>query len=297
MELVIYKPTEQEFIQSIDFNYDDLKKQLGEALSKYEGLVYSESNIREAKTDRAKLNKFKDALETRRKEIKKACMAPYDAFEVKVKDLVAMVDKPILAIDTQVKAYEQVLKDEKLEGIKSFYADRVGELKDLVPFDRINNPRWMNVTYKEADIHKEIMDTFIKVESDLKVITEINSEYELQIKDTYLKNFDLTAALQEKTRLEEQAAKLAEFKKNQAEKEAALKASLEGKKFQKRSQTAEVSPESHPEANQEAKAEATLYTLDFRARGTRDQLMSVKKFMDDNGIKYGAVPKDEGRAS
>lgn len=281
MELVIYQPTESEFIKSIEFNHEELKQQLAEALVKYEGLVYSDINIKSAKADRANLNKFKEALETRRKEIKKACLAPYEAFELKVKELVAMVDKPIMAIDTQVKNYEQMLKDEKLEGIKQVYIDRVGDLAQLVPFDKIYNPRWLNTTYKGAEIEKEIIALFARIENDLRVIAELQSEYELQIKDTYLKNFDLTAALQEKTRLEEQAAKMAEYKRIQAERQA-------------NAEPAPEPPRVNPEPQQPEPEKANpIYVMDFRVWGTKEQIIALRQYLQNNGIKYGNVPKPE----
>ena len=289
MELVIYKPEEHDFLQSIDFNYEELKVQLAEALVKYEGLVYSDSNIRTAKSDRANLNKFKDALETRRKEIKKACLAPYEDFEVKVKDLVAMVDKPILAIDSQIKAYEQLLKDEKLDGIKQVYADRVGDLADLVPFDKIFNPRWLNTTYKGADIEKEIINLFAQVENDLRVISELGSPHENQIKRVYLTKLDLTAAMQEKTRIEEEEAKFAEYKRIEEERKAAQVKAREEKR-----EARPEPPKTEPVANRQPEYEIIepekVMHLDFRVYGTREQLLSVQQFLIDNGIRYGAVP-------
>jgi len=284
LELVIYNPTEDGFIQAIDFNHEELKKELATRLEKYNNLVYSESSIKEAKTDRASLNKLKEAIETRRKEIKAQCLKPYQDFEAKIKEIVAMIDKPIAAIDTQVKSYEQIKKDEKLEGIKTFYADKVMDLADLVSFEKIFNPKWLNATYKEADIQKEISDLFVKVESDIQVIRELQSEYEKQMVYAYLKNFDLTVALQEKKSQEEQAAKLAEYKRQQEE---------------KRRQQAPTPPPPAPEPLQQSKPEPEpinkpertekLYTLDFRVQGTATQIQALKQFLNDNGIKYGKV--------
>jgi len=70
MELVIYSPKDDEFLTNINFNYDELKQELAVRLDKYRNLVYSEDSIKEAKADRATLNKFKKAIEERRKEIK-----------------------------------------------------------------------------------------------------------------------------------------------------------------------------------------------------------------------------------
>lgn len=289
MELVIYSPKDDEFLTNINFNYDELKQELAARLEKYKGLVYSEDSIKEAKTDRAALNKFKGAIETRRKEIKKACLKPYEDFEVKIKDIVSMIDEPIEAIDKQVKAYEEIRKEEKLDGIKQFYADKVADLADLVPFDKIFNPRWLNVTYKETDIHKEITDLFTKVEDDLKAITELQSKYELQIIKAYLNDFDLTAALQEKKHLEEQAAKMVEYERIQKEREQVKREqAAQEEEAQPQSQApaapapAETKSVSDPAAEPEKK-----YVLAFRVKGTKEQLTALKRFLVENNIEYG----------
>lgn len=286
MELVIITPKETDFIQEIKFNNEEIKQELAVRLEKYNGLVYTNDSIKDAKTDRANLNKFKEAIETKRKEMKKQCLAPYEKFEAQIKEITAMIDKPILAIDTQVKNFEQIKKDEKLQGIKQFYTDKVADLATLVPFDKIYNEKWLNATYKEADIQKEITDLFAKVESELQIIAELGTEYEAQIKDVYLKSYDLTQALQEKKRLEEQAAKLAEYKRLQEEKA----------KEQAKEQPEEVKPEPkqaapEPPSYEPPTQQEKVFEVDFSIRGTADQLNALKKFMADNGIKFALIPK------
>ena len=66
-----------------------------------------------------------------------------------------MIDKPILAIDSQVKNYEQIVKEGKnWTALNSFYSDRVGGLKQLVPLTGYTIPKWLNVTYKGSEIEK-----------------------------------------------------------------------------------------------------------------------------------------------
>ena len=80
--------------KTIDFNFEELKGQLAESLALYTGLVVTEDGIKGAKEDRAKLNKLREALENKRKEVKRECMAPYTDFEAKVKELVGLIDQP-----------------------------------------------------------------------------------------------------------------------------------------------------------------------------------------------------------
>jgi hypothetical protein len=299
MELKVYSPTEDQFITDIKFNHEEIKQELAVRLEKYRGLVYTEDTIKEAKTDRASLNKFKDAIETRRKEIKKACLKPYEDFESKVKEIVAMIDEPIKAIDDQVKNFEQIKKDEKLSAIKQFFLDKVDDLEKLVSFEKVYNAKWLNVTYKETDIYKEITELLDRVRSDLEALNALETPNLMQLKDFYLKDFDLTATLQEKKRLEEQAAKLAEYKRQQEEKarqqqeEAKTVVIDENHGFENCKPGDRVVFGGNPVTASELDLPPQLITVDFRVQASREQLAALKQFLADNGIKYGRVPTCE----
>jgi hypothetical protein len=213
MELVIYKPTNDQFVKTIDFNFDELKKEITNALEKYQGRVYSDESIKDAKSDRATLNKFKEALESKRKEVKKQCLAPYEAFEKKIKELTALVDEPILAIDGQVKSYEQAKKDEKKAAITEYYEAHIGDLAPLLPLERVFNEKWLNATVKINAAQEEIDALISRIALDLQTISGLKSEFEVQIKDVYLRTLDLSAALNEKTRQETIKSEQEEYKR------------------------------------------------------------------------------------
>ena len=71
MELKIYSPQDTGFIQKIDWNYDELKKEIAAAIESYANSVYTDDMIKKAKEDRAKLNKVSDALKKERTRIRK----------------------------------------------------------------------------------------------------------------------------------------------------------------------------------------------------------------------------------
>jgi len=214
MELIIYN---QKPAEAIKFNFDELKKELTEGLEKYRGLVYDEKSISEAKKDRATLNNFKKAIEDKRKEVKKQCLEPYENFEKQIKELVALVDEPVLEIDKQVKSYEQKKRDEKEAEIKDYYTENIGELASLLPLERIFDSRWLNATCRDKEWQTATDAAIQRTTSDLQTIADLKSEFELQIKDTYLNTLDLSSALNEKTRLEQQKARLAEYEAKKAE--------------------------------------------------------------------------------
>ena len=81
MELRIYNPQDDGFIQKIEWNFEELKNEITVASEEYAVSVYTDDAIKAAKADRAKLNKFVDAMEAKRKELKKKVMVPYEQFE------------------------------------------------------------------------------------------------------------------------------------------------------------------------------------------------------------------------
>lgn len=231
MELIIYAPKEDGFIKSIDWNFEELKNEVAEKAAEYLNLVYSDDQIKEAKKDRANLNNFKKALDKKRKEVKAQVMEPYADFESKIKEITSIVDQAVLNIDTQVKGYEEGLRAEKEKRCKEIYAECIGDLDRIVSWETVFNPKWLNKTTTEKAIREEIEAFREKVDRELKTIEADTSEFVFEMKEEYLKTFDLARAMSVKQELEEAKAKKAIFeaeqKRIEAERQEALKREAE----------------------------------------------------------------------
>ena len=220
MELKIYNPQADGFLKAIDWNFEELKEEITKKSSDYLNLVYSDDQIKDAKQDRANLRKLVTALEDKRKEIKKEVMLPYEDFAVKEKELVEIINGAIENIDTQVKGYEEGLRQEKLAKVKEIYKECIGDLDRTIPFDKIFKESWLNVSTTLKSIKEEIITIREKIDGDLKIINAENSPYIYEMKEEYLKDFDLMAAMAKKQQLEDTAKKKAlyeEQKKQEAE--------------------------------------------------------------------------------
>lgn len=275
MELKILSPQEGGFVKEIRWNNEELKAEIAEKMQEYKSLAFTEETIKEAKADRAKLNKLRTAFEDERKRIKKLCMAPYDEFEKQVKELIALTDEPIRLIDSQIKEVEEQRRVEKKGKVLEFYESTIGSLRGVLPFEKVFRPEYLNATKSMKSITQEIQALIDRVNSDLDTIEGFGSKYELQIKDAYLKTLDLSTAMQEKARLEEVERRLAERwqeEQRRAEENAAREAA-EGKET----------------AQQTEKQESQLFRMDFRVWGTKDQIMGLRQYLIDNKIKFGKV--------
>lgn len=296
MELKILSPQEGGFVKEIRWNNEELKAEIAEKMQEYKSLAFTEETIKEAKADRAKLNKLRTAFEDERKRIKKLCMAPYDEFEKQVKELIALIDEPIRMIDGQIKEVEERRKVEKKGEILEFYESVIGVLKGILPFDRVFRQEYLNVSKSMKSIKEEIQALIDQVNSDLDTIEGFGSKYELQIKDVYLRTLNLSSAMQEKSRLEEVEHRLAE-RKQREERQAAEAVEMQRAAGQR--QTDEVAAaqtvqenasEKEAEAAQQKKEQVPeLFRMDFRVWGTKDQLMGLRQYLIDNKIKFGKV--------
>ena len=74
--------------EEFTFNYDELKTELLQKASVYETMVYTEDQIREAKADRANLNRLKKALNDERIRREKEYMEPFNKFKMQIAEII-----------------------------------------------------------------------------------------------------------------------------------------------------------------------------------------------------------------
>lgn len=300
MELRILSPMEDGFVKKIEWNNEELKEAISAKVQDYKGLQYTEETIKEAKKDKATLNKLRDAIETERKRIKKQCTAPYELFEKQVKEVLAIIDEPIQLIDSQIKEVEEQRRLEKKQKVLEIYEENIGNLKGILPFAKVFKNEYMNVSKSLKSITEEITALISKVNQDMDVIEELDTKYELQVKDMYVKTLDLSMALRENARLEEVERKLAE-RRAQQERERAEAEKRAAEEAQKRAEVQQQVAESIPEESdkreiveelqKEVVPDPQTVTLEFRVTATPEQLQKLKEFLKTNNIVYGPVRK------
>lgn len=284
MELRMSPENIQAALPVIGFNYDELKAELAERLQHYNGLVVTEDTIKDAKTDRANLNKLRTAIDTRRKEVKKAYMVPYNNFEAQCKELTALIDEPIKVIDDQLNEFDERRKQEKLKQVKDEYEILIPDAqKDIIPFDRIFDKRWLNSTMSILKVQDALRDWSKRVGADLIAMDAVDQEYRAAVRQKYIETLDIQKAI---GHVDELKAAQAAFERRQAEQAAlaekrAQEAEMRRLEAEKRAQEAATAQAQQPQ--QEA-PHLNRLILEFAI--TRDQAIALKEFLDQNGIKY-----------
>ena len=190
-------------------NFDEIKAFLDRRLDVYRNLVYSEDSLKTAKADKAQLNKLKKALDTRRKEIKAIYMEPYLRIEAQIKELTAMIDEPLQAIDGFVKGMEAEEKRQKREQIRLWYLGEARGLGDLAErvFDAPGfvESKWLNKTCKPAEWQRAVREKLAQAAADISSIQSTAGAHTTAVLTKYLDGMDLEAATAYKRELESTA--------------------------------------------------------------------------------------------
>ena len=283
MQIEIYKPHEGDNVQAVEWNYSELKQWLTDGLALYKGRVYDDSQMTEAKKNAAELRKLAAAIDGKRKDMKKKFLAPYEEFEAQAKELVGLIDQQVDEIAAQIKAHDDEAKARKLEQIKALYAEVFGDLAELIPFAKIENPKWLNVTYRIAQVETDLRAKAGAAHAALSSIKALSLDPELdsQVKHTYLETLDLSRALAAKARIEDERAKLAEYERRRQEQTAQTASEERVAAYSAAAQAQDAAPA--------AVAAQARYTVRFWARGTEAQIRGLKQYIKGNGIEYGPV--------
>lgn len=282
MELIL-RNADVTIPQAIE-NIQYLRQELAARLDYYKGVIVTEDTIKDAKADRANLNKLKAAIDDQRKEVKRQTMALYEPLEKECKELLSMIDEPIGVIDSQLKAFDEQKKAAKYQALTEFFA-KVNTL-DFVKIEHVLNPKWANATAKLDTLKDEMSGNIQRIVDDYA-----------EIKQIYAKSPLLTAILQRFEQTRDKGAALAyaaeierreRAEQERREREAAEKARREQE--QREAEQIQRQPDEaimHPTVPTPAEpAPEPIGQATFRVIGTRSQLRTLAAYMRENGIKY-----------
>lgn len=233
-------------------------------------LAATDANKSSLKDKRTEINNTLQILEDKRKEIKKAIETPYDVFNAKytkeVKEKLENASKTLTGKinfieDTQKKAKEQVLRE-------FFEEYKVSKNIDFVDFEQMHLNIILSTT--EVKYKNDIVKFLDKVSDELDLINLQSSKEEIMYE--YKKTLDLANSIkivQERKMAIERAAE------ENAKRELLAKQQQENVTEVKRVLTTPV---------KEVKEE--IYQLTFTVRGTKNQLVLLKNFLNDGGYEY-----------
>lgn len=288
--------------QSLDFNFEEVKTWLSENLAAYRNMVVTEDAIAAAKTDKAKIRKISSAISEQRIAVKKRYLEPYQVFEANMKELSGMCDEASKNIDDQLKKFEEQRKAQKRNDLLAFYQTQ--NAPAWLTFERIENPRWMNVTFSMDEAHKEITEKVSAINADIESISGFDAEFADEMLLEYRKTLNVSGAIQRGNELrrmkQERERRIAEQKAVEkartAEREEAerrrAEAAIAAKQAREAAEMAEQTEEPMQEPAEQPEEEP-VQILDFRVYVTQEQKIALRDWLKENKIRVTRVPRYE----
>ena len=171
-------------------------------------------------------------------------------------------------------------------GLQELYEKYVGDLRGLVPFTRTVKEEYYKKAFTDKKLEQAYIDFFGRIREDMKALEELPERFRDKALLKYVESFSLSDALREGKRLEELEKAMEERRRNQEAEKAARDAAKPQARPQAQAQQQEA-PITEPVNT--ANEEEPIMSLDFRAWGTKAQLMGLRQYMIDNHIKFGKV--------
>lgn len=290
MELRVEPVTFPEVIQ---FNYEELKAEITSKVEMYKNLVYTGSDqIKDAKADRAALNKLIKAMSDERIRIKKDCLKPYDEFERKIRELTDIVNEPVQLIDKQIKEYEQTLKEEKRKEIEALF-ETIG-FQAFVKLEMIWDEKWLNASVSMKSIEDAMRARLNEISTAVFTLNKL-PEFGFEALALYKETLDLSKAIEKAQHMSEIAKKKAQYeaeeKARREAEEARAKQIAQEQASQQLEQPAEqmVMDLVPQEAPAQQELEPSKEWIRFAALLTTEDALALKEFFQSRNIEFRAI--------
>lgn len=266
-------------------NYEPLKAAAQELASVYGSQLVSPDAIKDAKADMAMLRKLAKTAADTRIRIEREHAAKIATVTKQLKEVSAIFTDAAAKIDAQVKEYDEQRKAARLEEIRQIYAEEIGDMADILPFNRLSRPEWLNKSTTDKTIRGDIQTAVINAQTGIEQIKGLGSPHENAILSAFLERLSLADALAAKKRLEDMDAAM------ERRKEEARKAAQEAEEAKK----AQTAPVEEPIAEVYVKDEPLPFDdepepvmdFTFTVKGaTEAHLEALTAFLEENGFDY-----------
>lgn len=251
-------------------DYEMLKKLAEKDVEKYKKYLVTEKTLDSDIKKRAELRKIAKSINDKRLEIERAISEPIKSFKNDCDYLKKLYENSADMIDTQVKVFEEKQKEEKKEKCIEIYNQEIQEFEDNISFEQVFNVKWLNKGTKMTEIETEIKTIVSNARQALETIKSLNSEFELELLNTYFETLDVSKAVLKNNQLQEQARKMKETVERQ------------NKIKEKKVEEMLVEPVSQEKIDPEK-----TYTLKITAPLSKQ--IALRKFLELNKMKFEKI--------
>ena len=266
----------------IDFSgYSKMKDQIDQLCEALDSYDVTKSNLKEAKSTRAKLNKLEKAIKARKIEIKKKAEAPVKDFNDKVEGLIAEIDDSSTKISGGIKVYENKEKQERHQkNLKHIAA--VCELAEIDPSKIKYQSNWDNKSYSKTKFENEVDQQIALIQQqqaqyadNVKIVSEKANELALPA-DHWIKTLDGHS-------LSEVLDAMTDYKSDlEAVSKAQKETKLDTLKNLRKQGDKYIDPST-------GEIKEKIISIKMEVKGTKWQMEQLQSFLKDKGIEVHSL--------
>lgn len=287
-------------VGSIIENFNEVKSSVEAYASQFSGITFTETEVNKAKDFKAKLNAQIKLIDETKKSVKKKWNEPYDAFEKKCKDLIAVLQKAVDPISKQITDFEDAAKAKKRQMIVEMIARIVRE-PQYIDVEKVITTsgsipikeQWLNKTTSMKSIESQIRVEMDKAKTDYAVLLsyrkDIPEEDWLAVFSAFIKNGrSLSMAVETRNNLRSNRELQSKLEEERKAKEAmeAIKAAAQ----QTYRPQPSYAPQPQPKPIQQEQPQKKTMTVTLQITfETMEQRKMLVDFLKSNGFHCAVI--------
>lgn len=252
---------------------EEIGKYIDEQVKDIDILPCTEENKQEVKKRRTEVNNTLKLLEDRRKEIKTKLLEPYEIFNEKYEnECKGKLQSASEILKTKIDTIEEEQKKEKELELKEFAQQHIeaNNLQDIITFENIG----LNITLSASmsSLKDKIVDFVKKVSDDLECISSDEDRDEILYEYQH-NGFNYQQAILTIRKKKEELNKIKEQMEQQEQ-------------LQKEEEKVIERVEEVLEVPKEVIEPDEIIEVQFKVKGTKEQIKQIKNLILELGIKY-----------
>lgn len=284
-------------VGSIIENFDEVKSSVEAYASQFSGITFTETEVSKAKDFKAKLNSQIKLIDETKKSVKKKWNEPYDAFEKKCKDLIAVLQKAVDPISKQITDFEDAAKAKKRQVVLELI-ERIIREPQYIDIEKVITTsgsipikeQWLNKTTSMKSIESQIRAEMDKAKADYAVLLsyrkDIPEEDWLAVFSAFIKNGrNLSMAVETRDDLRKNRELQAKLEEERKAKEAIKAAAQQTYRPQP-----SYAPQPQPKPVQQEQPQKKTMTVTIQITfETMEQRKMLVDFLKSNGFHCAVI--------
>lgn len=264
-------------------NAKQLLPAIREGLKAYEYVV-DENNYKQAKSDRASLNKLIKVVSDKRKQVENDVFAQWKQDKKDIMSIEKEIQAKADALGAGVNDIDNAEKEEKKKQIRELWSTMTN---DKYPFEKVFDEKYLLKSAKAADIEESLKNKFYKAEEQLSFLEASLPEDSLQAEQViqlFCKTLDLGMATD----------RINEIKEAQKRLQEKVNAQIE---TSKQAQEQRIANESAVNVSQSQISTSGRRYCVFRFEGSMDDLKAfnpiLNQFIQEHDVKVNILEKGD----